>query len=300
MKNVVLSPSMTGISSPDPLKFAFVIKDNAHSSRGGSHPITLDESQWKKWWSTPTSAKTRALYIHIPFCRKRCSFCSFFENGANPARISRYVEQLSKQLEIASQTPFIQSHKFDTVYVGGGTPTDIQPNEIAMIGDAIQKFPLIDGAEITLEGRINGFTDEKFNAALSAKFNRFSFGIQSFNTQVRKAAGRLDSREEQISRIQQLSNHPTATIVADLIFGLPGQTMDIWQQDIKDIIESGAHGVDLYQLISLPGTRLSKQAEKEKLTLQNARKAKPNLLAPAADNQTRAIMYARDLHIWNC
>lgn len=281
---------MTGIASPDPLKFAFAVKGAAHAARGGSHPIELSNQQWHHWWNTPTSATQRALYIHIPFCRKRCSFCNFFENGSNPARISRYVDQLSQQLYIASQTEFAQSGNFDVIYVGGGTPTDMQANEIAIIGDAIHAFPLSKTAEITLEGRINGFSDAKFEAALATGFNRFSFGVQSFNTQVRQAAGRFDSRQVLLERLQQLSSHPSATIVADLIFGLPGQTRETWQQDIEDVMTSGVHGVDLYQLIGLQGTRLSKQAEKEKQTDVN--NDKQQTLAPAADSQTRADMYA--------
>ena len=283
----VLTPLMTGISSPAPLKFAFTVKSAPHAGRGGSHPLNLTPQQWQTWWTSPTSATQRALYIHLPFCRKRCSFCNFFENGSNPARISHYVDELSKQLYIASKTPFVQSGTFDTVYVGGGTPTDMQASEIAIIGEAIQAFPLAKDAEITLEGRINGFTHAKFDAALSSGFNRFSFGVQSFNTQVRLAAGRFDDRETLIERLQELSEHPSATIVADLIFGLPGQTMEIWQQDLQDVIQSGVHGVDLYQLIGLQGTRLSHQAEKKATNKQ-----KQQTLAPAVDSQTRARMYA--------
>ncbi|BAJ03536.1 heme anaerobic degradation radical SAM methyltransferase ChuW/HutW [Shewanella violacea] len=285
---------MTGISSPDPLKFAFAVKSSPHAGRSGSHPLDLSPQQWQSWWATPTSATQRALYIHIPFCRKRCSFCNFFENGSNSARISRYVESLSQQLYTASKTPFVKSGTFDTVYVGGGTPTDMQASEIAIIGEAIQAFPLAKNAEITLEGRLNDFTDAKFDAALASGFNRFSFGVQSFNTQVRLAAGRFDNREVLIERLQELSKHPSASIVADLIFGLPGQTMEIWLQDLQDVIQSSVHGVDLYQLIGLQGTRLSKQAEKEKAkqTQEDGSQQKQQTLVPAVDSQTRASMYA--------
>ncbi|AQS39985.1 coproporphyrinogen III oxidase, anaerobic [Shewanella psychrophila] len=284
---------MTGISSPDPLKFAFAVKSAPHASRGGSHPLNLTPQQWQTWWASPTSATQRALYIHLPFCRKRCSFCNFFENGSNPARISHYVKSLSTQLNIASKTPFVQSGEFDTIYVGGGTPTDMQASEIAIIGETIQAFPLAKNAEITLEGRINGFTNAKFDAALESGFNRFSFGVQSFNTQVRLAAGRFDNRETLIERLQELSQHPSASIVADLIFGLPGQTMEIWQQDLQDVIQSGVHGVDLYQLIGLQGTRLSNQAQKEKDRNKPTHKeTSKQTLTPAVDSQTRASMYA--------
>lgn len=282
---MILTSSMTGIASPDPLQHAFKVKSAPHAGRSGSRPIKVDEQLWQQWWQTETTADKRALYIHIPFCRKRCSFCNFFENGAKPERISHYMEVLCQQLTLASQTRLAQSQPFDTVYVGGGTPTDITAEEIAKLGQAIQRFPLADNAEVTLEGRLNGFDDAKFNNALDNGFNRFSFGVQSFDTAVRKAAGRFDDKETLLKRLQQLSQHPSASIVIDLIFGLPGQTMDIWQQDIQAAIDCGAHGVDLYQLIGLAGNRIDKASEKGKVLGTETSEFQ-------ADSQTRASMYA--------
>ncbi|MCW3172926.1 heme anaerobic degradation radical SAM methyltransferase ChuW/HutW [Shewanella subflava] len=282
---MILTSTMTGIDSPDPLQHAFKVKSAPHAARSGSRPVTVDDALWQQWWQTPTQADKRALYIHIPFCRKRCSFCNFFENGAKPERISHYMTTLCQQLTTAAQTPLAQSQPFDTVYVGGGTPTDITADEIAQLGQAIQGFPLVANAEVTLEGRLNGFDDDKFNHALDNGFNRFSFGVQSFDTEVRKAAGRFDDKDRLLARLQQLSQHPTASIVIDLIFGLPGQTMDIWQQDIQAAMDSGAHGVDLYQLIALAGNRIDKAGEKGKILGTDNSDFQ-------ADSQTRANMYA--------
>ena len=107
-----LTPSMTGIATPDPLKFAFSAKTSAHASRGGMRPFPLDEAGWQSWWQRESEAEERALYIHIPFCRKRCSFCNFFENGANPARINCYVNALCASLAQAADTPLAQSMPF--------------------------------------------------------------------------------------------------------------------------------------------------------------------------------------------
>lgn len=96
---------------------------------------------------------------------------------------------------------------------------------------------------------------------------------------MRLAAGRLDSREKVIERLQQLSRRNDAPVIADLIFGLPWQDERVWQQDIADVIESGIHGVDLYQLITLSGSRIQRQQQSE-------------VEAPRADSATRARMYA--------
>lgn len=274
-----LTSSMTGIATPDPLKFAFSAKTSAHASRGGMRPFPLDEAGWQSWWQRESEAEERALYIHIPFCRKRCSFCNFFENGANPARINRYVNALCTSLAQAADTPLAQSMPFSAVYVGGGTPTDMSADELAMLAAVIRRFPLTADVEVTLEGRLNGFDDEKWQVALAGGFNRFSFGVQSFDTRVRQQAARFDDRETLLTRLGELTRDDAAVIVADLIFGLPGQDDVVWQQDIRDVMASGVHGVDLYQLIAMQGTNLERAQEKGTLDW-------------LADGQQRAAMYA--------
>ena len=273
------TPTMTGLATPDPLKFAFGAKTSAHASRGGAGPLTLDDAGWQAWWQRPSEAQERALYIHVPFCRKRCSFCNFFENGANPARMSRYMAALCDQLSRAAKTPLVQSKPFSAVYVGGGTPTDMAADDLARLAEAIRRFPLMTDAEVTLEGRLNGFDDEKWQTALAGGFNRFSFGVQSFNTEVRQQAARFDDRETLLARLEELTRDDDAVIVADLIFGLPGQDDALWRQDIADVMTSGVHGVDLYQLIPMQGTNLDRAQEKGRLGW-------------SADGQQRATMYA--------
>lgn len=274
-----LTPSMTGASSPDPLQFAFTGKTSAHASRGGTGPLALEQTQWQQWWLRESEAHERALYIHIPFCRKRCSFCNFFENGANPARMSRYISALCRSLAQAADTRLVQSGPFSAVYVGGGTPTDMSADELAMLAAVIRRFPLVADAEVTLEGRLNGFDDEKWQAALAGGFNRFSFGVQSFDTRVRQQAARFDDRETLLTRLGELTRDDAAVIVADLIFGLPDQDDAVWRQDISDVMASGVHGVDLYQLIAMQGTNLARAQEK-------------GALGWVADGRQRAAMYA--------
>ncbi|MFB0722771.1 heme anaerobic degradation radical SAM methyltransferase ChuW/HutW [Aeromonas salmonicida] len=274
-----LTPTMTGLSTPDPLKFAFSAKTSAHASRGGIRPFSLDDAGWQAWWQQRSQADERALYIHVPFCRKRCSFCNFFENGANPARMSRYMAALCDSLIRAADTPLAQSRSFSAVYVGGGTPTDMAVEDLAQLGRAIQRFPLTLDAEVTLEGRLNGFDDAKWQTALAGGFNRFSFGVQSFDTRVRQQAARFDDRQTLLARLGELTQDDAAVIVADLIFGLPGQDDEVWRQDIADVMASGVQGVDLYQLIPMAGTNLERAEASGKLGW-------------AADGQQRAAMYA--------
>lgn len=200
-----LTPTMIGMATPDPLKFAFSGKTSAHASRGGVRPLSLDEAAWQAWWQQESEADERALYIHIPFCRKRCSFCNFFENGANPARMSRYMAALCASLNAAAETPLGQSKSFSAVYVGGGTPTDMAVEDLARLANAIGHFPLTPDVEVTLEGRLNGFDEAKWQIALAGGFNRFSFGVQSFDSGVRQQAARFDDRETLLRRLGELT-----------------------------------------------------------------------------------------------
>lgn len=279
MTTAQLTPTMTGRATPDPLRFAFSGKTSAHASRGGLRSLALDDTGWQAWWQQASQADERALYIHIPFCRKRCSFCNFFENGANPARMSRYMAALCANVRQAADSPLGQSRPFSAVYVGGGTPTDMAAEDLARLAEAIRRFPLSQDAEITLEGRLNGFDDEKWQTALAGGFNRFSFGVQSFDTEVRQQAARFDDRETLLARLGSLTRDDAAVIVADLIFGLPGQDDAVWRQDIADLMASGVHGVDLYQLIPMAGTNLARAETRGRLGW-------------SADGQQRASMYA--------
>ena len=240
-----------GISSPELLRFAFAKKHSAHAG-GGSIPVDpskkldlFDElmlSEGKK-------QDKRCLYIHIPFCRVRCTFCNFFQNAASRKLVDEYFDELMVELKQKAKTPWAQSGLFHAVYIGGGTPTDLSPKQVELLGKAVrQYFPLANDVEITLEGCINRFGDDMFDSAIEGGFNRFSFGIQSFNTKVRRSANRLDDREVVLERISSLSRTEQAPVVLDLIYGVSYQLMDVFQQDLEDYMATGTHGIDLYQL----------------------------------------------------
>ncbi|WP_171748923.1 heme anaerobic degradation radical SAM methyltransferase ChuW/HutW [Vibrio sp. RE88] len=244
--------SILGEDTPDPLRFAFPKKHSAHAG-GMASPImpeqkvpllnTLYEQQGQR-------NKKRCLYIHIPFCRVRCTFCNFFQNAASRKLVDDYFEALINEIKLKSALPWIQTGVFHAVYIGGGTPTDLSAEQVELLGKAIrQYFPLSTDCEITLEGRINRFSDEMFERALEGGFNRFSFGIQSFDTKVRRSAKRLDDREVVLERVAQLSATEEAPIILDLLYGLPYQTLDVFEQDLNDFMSTGAHGLDLYQLV---------------------------------------------------
>ncbi|WP_172565515.1 heme anaerobic degradation radical SAM methyltransferase ChuW/HutW [Vibrio navarrensis] len=244
--------SILGANTPDPLRFAFAQKHAAHAG-GGSRPVAADKmsSTFQQLMSQQESTKQkRCLYVHIPFCRVRCTFCNFFQNAASRQLVDSYFAALMAEIELKAAQPWTQNGVFHAVYVGGGTPTDLSPKQVEQLGTMLRsRFPLAADCEITLEGRINRFSDEMYQSALKGGFNRFSFGVQSFDTLVRRSAKRLDDREQVLSRISELAGYDEAPIIVDLLYGLPHQTEQVLQQDLQDFISTGAHGLDLYQLV---------------------------------------------------
>ncbi|OCH06599.1 heme anaerobic degradation radical SAM methyltransferase ChuW/HutW [Aliivibrio fischeri] len=260
--------SLVGESTPEPLLYAFQRKASAHAG-GGATPISADlfNERFSSVSSETTQiSKHRCLYVHIPFCRVRCTYCNFFQHASSKQLVQEYFDALLVELKWKAQLAWTQAAPFHAVYIGGGTPTDLTADQIEQLGKAIRsQFPLTPDCEITLEGRINRFDEEMFDKSLEGGFNRFSFGVQSFNTKVRRSAKRLDDKEYVLRRIQELSDSEQAPIVVDLLYGLPYQTSEIWQQDLNDFLETNAHGVDLYQLIEMGGTPMKGMIDKGKL-----------------------------------
>lgn len=260
---------LVGLSTPDPLKFAFCKKKGAHA--GGSMAfVAADEVQSSLAdalnKTDEQTSKTRCLYIHIPFCRVRCTYCNFFQYASSKQLMADYFSVLMQEIDWKAAQKWTQAAPFQAVYVGGGTPTDLSAEQLTQLGKKIRSaFPLTPDCEITLEGRVNRFDDNKFESALEGGFNRFSFGVQSFDNKVRRSAKRLDDGDYVMDRLQKMVAYNSAPIVIDLLYGLPYQNLENWQNDLDSYLESGVSGVDLYQLIEMKGLPMERAVEQGKL-----------------------------------
>ena len=165
----------------------------------------------------------RTLYLHIPFCRSRCSFCPFYFGPATDSERAGYVRLLAKELNDWAER--LSQYPINAVYFGGGTPSDLAPQEMELLlGILRSRYPLANDCEITLESRLNGLTDRKIDAAIANGVNRFSLGVQTFDTELRRRIGRVSDRETVLETLGRLTARNQASVAVDLLYGLPGQT----------------------------------------------------------------------------
>lgn len=189
----------------------------------------------------------RTLYLHIPFCRSRCSFCSFYFGPATDGERADYVRLLARELDFWSNQ--IQPYPINAVYFGGGTPSDLAPQEMELLLSILRtRYPLANDCEITLESRLNGLTDEKIDAAIANGVNRFSLGVQTFDTLLRRRLGRVSDQETVLETLARLTARNQASVAVDLLYGLPGQTVKLLSSDLETLLQTGVSGLSFYRL----------------------------------------------------
>lgn len=204
--------------------------------------------------------------MHVPFCANHCLFCGFFKNHYHHGASSAYVDAVIQEITRDARLPLVGSAPIEALYLGGGTPTALETQDLARLITALRThLPLASDCEITLEGRILNFDQEKVDASLAAGINRISVGVQSFNTKVRKAQGRKAGKEQAARFIESLIERRQAAVVIDLMYGLPGQTAKLWQEDLDISLALAPDGLDVYCLSMIPGSPLGKAVASGKM-----------------------------------
>ncbi len=250
----------------DPLTSAFNKKIAIHPGMGGIPVKKEDATPLLADLLTQERKGNTAAYIHIPFCETHCLYCGFYLAPYTEDRSTTYTDALIEELKQSNEYRFVNSAPIHTVYFGGGTPTALKANDIKRLLLAVRQYlPLTNDCEITIEGRILHFDKEKMAACIEGGANRFSLGVQTFDTEIRTRLGRSCGRDEIISCLQDLKSFDNSSVVIDLIYGLPGQDLQKWQDDLELVPELGLDGVDLYQLNVFSGGRLDKAIQAGKI-----------------------------------
>jgi oxygen-independent coproporphyrinogen-3 oxidase len=203
------------------------------------------------------------LYISVPFCRAKCTFCNFASDAFAPARLSRYIDRICDELAAArSNTPgqaFLPEH-IDTLYLGGGTPSLLEPVHVHQLFRSIREhFTLNPAAEITLECAPGQLSDATLEAFQQHGLNRVSFGVQSFVDRESTAIGRLHTAALCLEEIARLRAAGLNNISIDLICGLPHQTEASWLHSLSTAIDAGIPHISIYMLEIDEGSRLGRE-----------------------------------------
>ncbi|MGD0788430.1 MAG: radical SAM family heme chaperone HemW [Terracidiphilus sp.] len=204
------------------------------------------------------------LYISIPFCRSKCTYCNF-ASGVYPAsEHARYVERLIEDLrtagEWAARMGVELPRRVDTAYLGGGTPSLLAPELLARLFAAMrEEFDLQPEAEITVECAPGQLADETLEALVEAGVNRVSLGVQSFIDREAATCGRLHNRATVARDLRRLRAAGIANLNVDLIAGLGGQTFASWDVSLAALIESGAPHASVYMLEVDEDSRLGRE-----------------------------------------
>ena len=227
-----------------------------------------------------TPLKPLGLYIHIPFCKQKCCYCDFYSLSGREDRMDAYTDALCAHL--SETAPFASGHLVDTVYFGGGTPSYLGEKRLVRILKLIRKkYHVAKDAEITLEANPDSAGDWKMLRSLRrAGFNRLSLGMQSADDQELRAIGRIHTMEQVRAAVEAARKAKFENLSLDLIYGLPDQTMERWQETLSAAAALEPEHLSCYGLKVEEGTPLY------------ARRAETNL--PGDEAQADMYLYTVD------
>ena len=204
--------------------------------------------------------KELEIYIHIPFCVKKCAYCDFLSGPQDKETIERYVSRLLKEIQVhASKQKFTLDYEVITIFLGGGTPSVLEANQIQRIFEMLKNsFKISKDAEITIEANPGTVTVEKLEAYKKCGINRISFGLQSTNNEELKLLGRIHTYEEFLESYQLARACGFENINVDLISAIPKQTVASWEETLSTVIALNPEHISAYSLIVEEGTPFAK------------------------------------------
>jgi len=200
---------------------------------------------------------TLGIYIQVPFCQTKCTYCNFHTGVVTRDRYLPYAEAICR--EIAESGSSYQ-RTVDTVYFGGGTPSLLAPALLRKVLDTLFSYFAGRSREVTLEADPETITNEKARAWIDAGFNRISLGAQSFNDVELQAAGRMHRRADIFSSVTMLRDAGIRNVSLDLIAGLPHQTRESWEESVAQALQIRPEHLSIYMLEIDEGSRLGRES----------------------------------------
>lgn len=195
------------------------------------------------------------IYIHIPFCRSRCVYCDFYSVTQSGQWMEAYVDALCREMRCRRDEAGCRT--INTLYIGGGTPSQLPPALMCrLMAEVNRLFALAEDAEVTVEANPDDVTPAWLDAILATPVNRISMGVQTFHDPLLRLLRRRHTglqAQDAVTRCREAGLH---NISVDLIFGLPGQTLDMWRSDVEQVLQCQVPHLSAYALQYEAGTRL--------------------------------------------
>jgi oxygen-independent coproporphyrinogen III oxidase len=202
----------------------------------------------------------RAAYIHVPFCAHRCGYCNFTLVAGRNDLIDDYLRAVEIELQ-----SLLEPHEVDTLFFGGGTPTQLSNEQFAQLVRVTRTwFPLAGGYEFSIEANPADLSDQRLNHLAELGVTRISLGGQSFDAKKLQVLER-DHSPDKLTTAIDLSKQRISSVSLDLIFGVPGETLDSWREDLRRAIELGPQHVSTYGLTFEQGTSYWTRRERGEL-----------------------------------
>ena len=204
------------------------------------------------------------IYIHVPFCAKRCLYCDFYSNTEMSYK-DPYLVALQQEMELRKE--YLSGETIETIYFGGGTPSQLQAADFSRIFDTINRlFRVSDDSEITLEANPDDLQPAYVGMLRQFPFNRISMGVQSFDDDDLRFLNRRHDSRQAVRAVELCREAGITNLSIDLIYGLPGQTVGRWERNLEAAIRLDVPHLSAYHLIYEEGTALYKLLEAGRVT----------------------------------
>ncbi|MFT6502013.1 MAG: oxygen-independent coproporphyrinogen-3 oxidase [Crocinitomicaceae bacterium] len=206
------------------------------------------------------------IYIHIPFCKQKCTYCDFHFSTTFEEYRQKMIESIAN--ELVERKDYVENKGIKTIYFGGGTPSLLDQNELQIILNAIyQNFDVEEGIEISLEANPDDITDEKLEHWTAVGINRLSIGLQSFKTEDLEWMNRAHTVDEALTCVRKAQEAGISNLTVDLIYGLPNLSLDEWKSHIQQVLDFGVPHVSAYCLTVEENTALNSLVKKGKIVV---------------------------------
>jgi oxygen-independent coproporphyrinogen-3 oxidase len=199
------------------------------------------------------AALVESIYIHVPFCAHKCEYCAFYSHAPGEGLVDRYVRALIAELEM------VRPAAPRTIFFGGGTPSILNIRQWTDLLKAMERLGLTGAAEWTVECNPATVSEDKAKLLRDFGVNRISMGVQSLVEKLLERLGRIHSREQVFKSFEILRRAGFANLNIDLMFGIPGQTMEIWRETLREALDLGSEHLSSYEVIYEQDTPLFEQ-----------------------------------------